>query len=108
MVPGRAHAARHLHIDRLIVHPIDQAADDFRPLRPHQGRGHADASQTVVQPPEVLFQPQRPPAVDRDDLVHAVTEQETPVQDGHAGLIQRQKLAVEINQGAVHGGTPRI
>jgi hypothetical protein len=65
------------------------------------GIGQADAVQAVLEPGQVFFQAEGLAIVDRDDLVHPVAKQETPVHDRDAGLLQGEELAVEMDGG--HG-----
>jgi hypothetical protein len=49
----------------------------------------------------MFFQPKWFGAINRNDLVNAVTEQKSAVQDGNLGFVERQKVAVEIYQPGV-------
>ena len=61
--------------------------------------GAADGGEAVVEPPEVRAQPERASTVHRNDLVHAVREQESAIERRDACVGERQQLAVQVARG---------
>ena len=56
---------------------------------------------------EVLAQPERPRAVDGNDFIDCVAEQEGAIQGRHPRIRKRDVLAVQIADGQRHAGSLR-
>ena len=54
--------------------------------------GETDAVEAVLQPREVLRQPERPSLVHGNELVDAVAEDEPAIEDGDLRFLERKKL----------------
>src|SRR5262245_8984637 len=98
LVRPRRDAACHLEVDALVLPrvPVDQAPQERSPRRVVVRVREPDRFEAVRKPREVLLQPEERAAIHGDHLVHAVAEDETPVEDRHARLRERQELAVQI------------
>ncbi|MNC84696.1 hypothetical protein D3C83_02560 [compost metagenome] len=98
-------AARDLQVDRLVRGRV--AADEFvnqpRPFRIGHRIVEPYGIKAVLEPREVLRQPERATRVGRDHFVDAVTEDEAAIEHRDLRFFERQEFAVEINR-FVHPG----
>ena len=63
------------------------------------GSGDAQFREAAREALQVLVEQQRPPAVDRDHLVHGVGEEEAAVERRDARGLYREEFPVEIGDG---------
>ncbi len=104
MVALLVRAARDLEIHGLVAALVarDQFLQHGRPFGVRERVGNTHPGQAVVQPFQVVGQPEQAAAIDGDDLVDAVTEQETAIEYRDVCLFQRQETAIQPGGG--HSG----
>ena len=98
----RRHTARDLQINRMITCPVvrlqagHQARENVFPFLRRVWIGQTNGRQARLQAREMMWQAKQPSTECRDDFIYAVSEDESTVENGHLGLVGREKLPVEI------------
>src|SRR5207248_2497230 len=92
-------APRDLQVQRLIAERLldDQFANERFPLCLGVRIGETDAVEAVLQTAQMVRHPERLTPVNRNDLVDAVTIDESSIEYRHSRVFEREKLAVQID-----------
>jgi hypothetical protein len=98
------HTARQLQIDALVVVWLarDQFRDDRRPFARGVRVRETDPVEAALQAGEMLRQAERLAAIDGDEFVDAVAEDESAVEHGNLRVLDGEKRAVQVNR---HSGS---
>lgn len=101
MIPFGGNATGDLEIERLVTAlvTLDKFPEHGFPGLVSQRVAYTDGGETVLKPPEVMAEAEQFTAIDRDNLIDTVTEQEATIHDRHPGLIQWQEDTVQAGDG---------
>jgi len=107
---ARRNAARDLEVDglRCIAARRDQAHHDAAPLGQRERIGDLQLGQRSIEPRHVFFKAERLAAVDGNDFIDAVAENEAAVEHADLGILDGGVFAVEVAECGGECGGERV